>query len=83
MRPELAGGHPYGCMKDPIERRQTLEAAGAGDLGNRPSWRLTEQLAAQADALRGHGLGKALACALEQHVHVADRNPKQVGYRRG
>jgi hypothetical protein len=43
-------------MKDPIERRQTLEAAGAGDLGNRPPWCLTQQLAAEADALRGHGL---------------------------
>jgi hypothetical protein len=81
--PELAWAHPLGRMKDPIERRQTLEAAGAGDLGDRPPWCLAEQLPAQVDALRGHGLGEALACALEQHVHVADRNPKQVGHHRG
>ena len=81
-RPELARGHPLDRMKDPIERRQTLESAGAGDLGDRPPWCLTEQPAAQADALCGHGLGEALARALEQHVHVADRNPKQVGDHR-
>ena len=65
-------------MKDPIERRQTLEATGASDLADRPPWCLAEQLAAEADALRGYGLGKALACVLEQHVKVADRNPKHV-----
>jgi hypothetical protein len=53
-------------MKDPIESRQTRKAAGADDLGDRPPWCLTKQMAAQADALRSHGLGKALTCALEQ-----------------
>ena len=76
LRPELARGHPLDRMKDPIERRQTLESAGAGDLGDRPPWCLTEQPAAQADALCGHGLGIALAGALEQHVHVADPKPQ-------
>jgi hypothetical protein len=39
-------------VKHPVERRQALEAAGTGNLGDRPLRRLAEQPAGQADALR-------------------------------
>jgi hypothetical protein len=83
LRPEVAWGHPGRRMKDPIERRKAVEAAGASDFCDLPPWGLKQQPAAQADALRGHGLGKAHAGAFEQHVHVTDRNPEQIGQHCG